>query len=92
MTVTDVPVHLSSSLEGLEATLDEALLHLECCRVERFYCGAPFHPEASAGPDADEDEICERCLDILQASWCFRGHQHCPMSSPFLSGIVCPQG
>ena len=63
--------------------------HLECCRVDRFYCGAAYHPEASASEtDAPFDEVCETCIDILHANHCWRGHQHCPI--PLLQGIVCP--
>jgi hypothetical protein len=75
-------------------TLDDIELgdehpHLECCRVERFFCGRPFHPELSACElESPGDEVCARCMEILHDNHCWRGHQHCPI--PLLQGLVCP--
>jgi hypothetical protein len=90
MTVTETPVELTNlSLEEFEEMLGDERPHLECCRVERFFCGRPYHPELAAHEtDTPTDEICEKCLQILNDHACWRGHQHCPI--PLLAGFVCP--
>lgn len=75
--------------ELLDLDLGDEHPHLECCRVERFFCGKPFHPELSApGLNAPFDEVCTDCSRIMAENWCHRGHQHCPI--PLMQGFVCP--
>lgn len=71
------------------AVLDEAWLttagssglHIRCCRLDEFYCGARFHPEAEATAEHTEDEACPMCVDIRYEHLCPAHrptHQHCP--------------
>lgn len=62
---------------------EAAALHLACCQADRFFCGAPFHPEAEATAHHSEDEACERCVDIRYEMLCPADqptHQHCPFT------------
>ena len=93
LSITEIPL-TTSPVETIdespfEIELGDEQPHLECCRVERFFCGRPYHPELSAlEMDAPEDEVCAKCMKILHAHACWRGHQHCPI--PLMQGFVCP--
>ncbi len=89
MSVTKPSVIQEWELDDLEE-LEGEQPHIECCRVERFYCGAKFHPELSAqGNNAALEEVCEECTQILERNRCWRGHNHCPI--PLMIGLVCPE-
>jgi hypothetical protein len=89
VTVTETPVEVVPSTVW-EPELGNEHPHIECCRAPRFYCGAGYHPELSAGDEHERDDLCTDCVKILEESQCWRGHQHCPIPSPFLGGFVCP--
>ena len=63
-TVPDVDVRIVP----LDPYASTAELHLACCNEDRFFCGAPFHPEAEATEEHTEDEACARCVDIRYAT------------------------
>ena len=90
MSTIETPVTIElPELVDLPEIGEDVQPHLECCRVPRFFCGAPYHPEASASEtNAPFDEVCEKCSDVMHANHCWRGHQHCPI--PLLQGLVCP--
>ena len=90
MTQTETPVMIQlPELVDFPELGEDQSPHLECCRVERFFCGAHYHPELSALElDSPEDEVCVTCMKILHENHCWRGHQHCPI--PLLQGLVCP--
>lgn len=73
----------------LDLDLGDEEFHIVCCRVERFFCGAPWYPEAEASESEAEDEVCKACVRILHDNACWRGHQHCPIE--LLRGLVCPE-
>lgn len=88
MTETPVTIELPELVEMPE--LGDERLHIECCRITRFFCGRQYHPELSAAMETPPDEVCARCLEIDERTKCPRGldHAHCPM--PLLLGLVCP--
>ena len=93
LSITETPLTASPVEETVEDPFDvelgEEQPHLECCRMERFFCGHPYHPELSAlEMNSPEGEVCEECMEILHANHCWRGHQHCPI--PDIAGMVCP--
>lgn len=70
--------------ESTTSRLGVAGLHIACCVKDRFYCGAPFHPEAEATSDHDEDEACTFCVEIRYGALCpplRPTHQHCPLTN-----------
>lgn len=80
-TLTDI------DLDALTAINDGP--HIPCCLDDRFYCGAPFHPESVATEADDEDECCDACVETRYHALCpprMPTHQHCPFT-----GARCPQ-
>lgn len=59
------------------------LPHHACCVEDRFFCGAPFHPEMEE--DDPEEPHCVECDEIVDMMECARGHEHCPFT-----GRICP--
>lgn len=75
--------------EDIDLTTGTSELHIACCKRPRFLCWAPYHPEAEAGPDDNEEDCCKPCVDIRYRSMCPAlrpTHQHCPFN-----GRVCPR-
>ncbi len=89
MSIAETPVTVHGIDELLDLDLGNEVPHLECCRVERFFCGTQFHEELSAPRlGVPIEEVCPNCVQIFAEHACWRGHQHCPI--PLLGGLVCP--
>lgn len=88
MSITETPVEVTAPVV-FDIELGDERPHIECCRVTRFYCGAPYHPELSASEENNPDELCEVCFKILEDNECHRGHRHCPI--PLLGWFICPE-
>lgn len=71
---------------------ETASLHIACCVVEKFICGAAYHPEMAAGVDANPRDVCEACAEVVKASACYSVraglHFHCVV----VAETVCPWG
>ena len=89
VTALPIPTDSPTSVpELLDLDLGDEEFHIVCCRVNRFFCGAPHYPEAEATEAEAEEEVCGKCVKILHENACWRGHQHCPI--PLMQGFVCP--
>ena len=91
MSITETPVTIElPELVEFDVNLGYEVFHIQCCRVDRFFCGRQFHPELGVMRDTPEEEVCECCNRIADGSRCPRGlaHWHCPI--PLLGGFVCP--
>lgn len=87
----DADTHLHISLGQLMDVVGDGDggLHLECCVDHQFYCGATYHPEASADFTDDERSCCLPCVDLrYKLLWPPDAptHQHCPIDP----GRTCP--
>ena len=75
----------------IETWLDEDIPpHIKCCVLEKFLCGASYHPELVATEDDDEDACCVKCVDKRYEALCPRDaptHSHCQL----MGGKLCPR-